>query len=128
MKIGKQLKNLRLAAGLTQEELGKRVNLSRANISKYESDDVEPNLTTLNMFAKIFGVSVDTLLGLDDDSNPPNNKESSQNEKAQEVYDSLKSVGIDLETISEKEYRRLLLFIDKNRDLILERSVFNDGN
>jgi transcriptional regulator with XRE-family HTH domain len=70
MKIGKQLKKLRLTADLTQEELGKKVNLSRANISKYESDDIEPNLTTLKLFATVFGVKISTVLGETDESVP----------------------------------------------------------
>ena len=70
MKIGARLKTFRLAAGLTQEQLAKKVNLSKANISKYESDDIEPNLATLNMFAKIFGTTTDNILGITNNSPP----------------------------------------------------------
>lgn len=63
MKIGDRLKSLRLGNGLTQEQLAKKVNLSKANISKYESEDLEPNIATLGIFAEIFNVSVDWILG-----------------------------------------------------------------
>jgi uncharacterized protein (UPF0335 family) len=40
----------------------------------------------------------------------------------QEVYNALKSVGFDLDKVTETEYQALIDFIDQNRELILERS------
>ena len=65
MTFGTRLKTLRERAGLTQEQLGLNVNLSKANISKYESDSVEPNLSTLIQIATLFEVTVDYLLGVE---------------------------------------------------------------
>jgi len=63
MKIGKNLKVLRLNSGLTQGELAEKLTLSKSNISKYEADDMEPSLTTLALLAKIFGVPISSLFG-----------------------------------------------------------------
>ena len=62
MSFGFRLKQLRIAKRLTQEQLAKMVKLSKANISKYEADTVEPNLETLRLFADIFDVSMDYLI------------------------------------------------------------------
>lgn len=63
MTFGQRLKALRTEKCLTQLELAHKVNLSKANISKYESDNIEPNLDTLNLFSELFDVSLDFLLG-----------------------------------------------------------------
>ncbi len=62
MEFGPTLRSLRKSAQLTQEQLGKMVNLTKANISKYEAGNLEPNLETLSTFSKVFGVTVDQLL------------------------------------------------------------------
>jgi transcriptional regulator with XRE-family HTH domain len=61
--FGNRLKELRIEKGLTQEELGELVNLTKANISKYESGKLEPNIDTINYLASFFDVSADYLFG-----------------------------------------------------------------
>ncbi len=61
--FGERLKQLREQKGLTQEDLGKRLKLTKANISKYESNKLEPNLETINYLAGFFDVTTDYLLG-----------------------------------------------------------------
>lgn len=63
MTFGQRLRELRIERGLTQEELGKRIKLSKSNISKYESGDVEPNMQTITEISKLFKCSTDFLLG-----------------------------------------------------------------
>ena len=45
--FGENLKRLRQARGLTQQELGSRVGLSKAVVSKYENALGYPTLDTL---------------------------------------------------------------------------------
>ncbi|MBR5615109.1 MAG: helix-turn-helix transcriptional regulator [Clostridia bacterium] len=66
MSFGSKLKALRLDHNMTQLELAKKINLSKANVSKYEADLVEPNLDTLAMISGLFDVSINYLLGLPD--------------------------------------------------------------
>ena len=66
MKFGDRLKELRTESGLTQEELANQLNLSKANVSKYESNSIEPNLDTLSLLSSLFEVSTDYLLGKSD--------------------------------------------------------------
>lgn len=62
MNFGKRLKSLRLEKGLSQKELANIINISHANISKYESNSVEPNIEIINKLASYFDVSTDYLL------------------------------------------------------------------
>lgn len=61
--FGDILKTLRKNNGLTQSELGRRVGLSKAVVSKYETGIGYPNFETLIRIAKYFGVTTDYLLG-----------------------------------------------------------------
>lgn len=49
MTLGSKIKEERLNLNLTQEELGKKINLSKANISKYEKNILEPNVGTIKL-------------------------------------------------------------------------------
>lgn len=64
--FGKRLKNLRENAGFTQEQLGKKLNVVKSNISMYENGTRIPNADILEQLSKIFDVSIDYLLGKTD--------------------------------------------------------------
>lgn len=59
----KRLKQLRKERKLTQEELGKKINVSKVSISGYESGSRNPDTETLKKIADLFDVSIDYLLG-----------------------------------------------------------------
>ena len=59
----KNLRTARIAMHLTQEELGNKVNIKKASISKYERGTMQPSQETLVKLADILGVTVDYLLG-----------------------------------------------------------------
>ena len=63
MTFGAKLKALRQEHELTQYQLAKKLDTSKSNISKYESDSIEPSMRTLVLIAKYFNVSIDYLLG-----------------------------------------------------------------
>jgi transcriptional regulator with XRE-family HTH domain len=60
--FGDILKELRLDAGLTQEDLALKLNITRAVLSKYELNINEPSLEFLSIVSDFFNVSVDYLL------------------------------------------------------------------
>ena len=62
MKVMNRIKDLRQAQGLTQEELGKKINVEKSAISKYEKGIVIPNGDVLKRLSAIFNVSTDYLL------------------------------------------------------------------
>lgn len=61
--FNERLKELREELGLTQEELGKRINVSRTAVSGWEIGSSEPNILNLIKLSDIFNVSLDYLLG-----------------------------------------------------------------
>ena len=71
MLLSKRLKELRIANGLTQRELGERVNVTKVSICCYENGTRVPTLDTLTKLGKVLDVDVDYLLGYD---NPVNQK------------------------------------------------------
>jgi len=60
-EIKKQLLQARLKKGLTQEEVAKKMNTSKSNISRLESlsNKYVPNLMTLIKYADALGCRVD---------------------------------------------------------------------
>ena len=63
--FGKKLKKLRTEAGLTQAELAKKMNITKAVVSYYELQERIPSPEVLIKLANIFHVSSDYLLGID---------------------------------------------------------------
>ena len=72
--IGERLYDLRKDFGLTQDELAEILKINKHSISSYERDKSEPPDAIKICMAKVFGVSVDYLLGLTDDPNPYNGR------------------------------------------------------
>ena len=65
MTVGQKIKELRHKKSITQKGLAERLNVSFQTVSKWENDENEPDVSTLKELAKIFGCSVDELLGLE---------------------------------------------------------------
>lgn len=65
MLVGARLKEARKAKGITQDELGEILGLSKAAISLYESEKRNPKLETIIEMMYVLGVSADYLLGTD---------------------------------------------------------------
>ena len=63
--FGTVLRNLRISKALTQQELGSKVGLSKAVVSKYENGLGFPTFDVLIKIAKYFGVTTDFLLGVE---------------------------------------------------------------
>lgn len=70
MTLGEQIQALRKMAGLSQEELGDRLGVARQSVSKWESGATVPELDKLIAMSKLFGVSVGSLLGIEETGEP----------------------------------------------------------
>ncbi|MDT7989168.1 helix-turn-helix domain-containing protein, partial [Clostridium perfringens] len=62
---------------MTQAELAKKLNISRATLSYYENAKTEPPIYTLIKMSEVLNCSIDSLLGLEKDSNSKSNQETS---------------------------------------------------
>jgi len=65
MFIGSRLKSLRREKGMTQEELGELLNVTKVSVCCYEKGTRVPSLETLEDLSNIFGVKTDYFLGKD---------------------------------------------------------------
>ena len=63
---GRILKELRLNAGLTQQELGDLVNVTKVSICGYEKNNRIPNLETLMDLAEALQTTPNHLLGVEE--------------------------------------------------------------
>ena len=62
--FGKRLKELRREAGMTQAQLAALLLVSKTTICQWETSKQEPSLEDVVQLAKIFDVSCDYLLGM----------------------------------------------------------------
>lgn len=65
MSLGNKILELRKKMGLSQEQLGEKVNVTRQTISNWELGETAPNPEQLKLLSQIFHISVDELLDND---------------------------------------------------------------
>ena len=65
--VGKRIRQARVLAGLTQEQLAEKIGISRTAVVRWESAETEPTLEHLISLTELLHVSADYLLGIDDD-------------------------------------------------------------
>ncbi len=61
LPIGKNIKELRISAGLTQRALAYKLRVSVQAVSKWEQERSLPDITLLPDIAKLFSVTIDRL-------------------------------------------------------------------
>ena len=61
-KVAKNVKKYRKERGLTQKELGKKINKSLRMVQKYEANDVNPDLDMIENIAEALDISVYKLM------------------------------------------------------------------
>jgi len=66
MTFGEKLKKARKEAGLTQEQLAEKINVSRSAIAKWETDKGMPDIDNLKLLSQLVDVSIDYLLDEDE--------------------------------------------------------------
>ena len=67
VEVAQRLAELRRAKGYSQESLAHELGLSRQAVSKWERAESSPDTENLIALAKLYGVSLDELLRVDDD-------------------------------------------------------------
>jgi len=67
MTLSEKIKILRDKNGYTQSELAKKVGLTRSAVNAWEMSNAIPSTEIIIKLAKIFGVTTDYLLGVDNE-------------------------------------------------------------
>jgi len=63
MLVGKRIKDMRLEKGMSQQELGDLIGVTKVSICGYENGTRTPSLETFGILADIFETTTDYLLG-----------------------------------------------------------------
>ena len=77
MTVGQRIQHYRKLQGLSQEELGQKLLVSRQTVSLWENDQTLPTIDNLVRLKEIFGVAIDEIL---------DNKSEQREETASEQY------------------------------------------
>ncbi len=110
MTLGENIYTLRKKTGLSQEQLGEQVKVTRQTISNWELNETSPNTEQLKLLSKAFNISIDELL--DNDIKTILVEKISNTEKlAGMVIKILKIAGIVFAGIFTIDLLALILFV-----------------
>jgi transcriptional regulator with XRE-family HTH domain len=119
MKYGHRIAGLRDEKHLTQEELAHKVGITRSALSHYENNRREPDYDTIQKIANFFTVTVDYLMGRDDEPaqapSPPTQEFLSQLELSDQAVLDKFSLMIDGKELTAEEATRFIHFIRAQR-------------
>lgn len=96
MTLGQTIKYYRTKFNLSQSELGDQIGVSRQVVTKWETDTGIPDINNIQSLAKIFHISIDTLLLSDHHV-----QQSLHESKIEYDIDMLKDFDINLGTLGE---------------------------
>ena len=63
--LGQRIGELRTALGWSQVTLAQRIGVTKQTVSNWENENIQPSIEMLVRLAKLFNVSTDYLLGLE---------------------------------------------------------------
>lgn len=109
MNFSENLRRLRKAKDIKQETLAEAMNVSRQTVSKWENGTAMPDFKKLNALAEYFGVTMDELLGFNNDKDNSENindytkeyinelitlENTQSSEKINELYKKIKTCAV----------------------------------
>lgn len=65
MEFGGKFREARIQNGYTQKQIAEKLGIEQSNISDWENNVSRPEYENLIMLAKIYGETLETLLGID---------------------------------------------------------------
>ena len=68
--LGARIRFFREKIGLTQKALGSKLNKGESTVRMWELGKSEPDVETLKLLAEEFNISIDELIGLENDVDP----------------------------------------------------------
>ena len=89
--LGEKILKLRKKQGLSQEQLGEQVNVTRQTISNWELNETTPNPEQLKLLSNALDVSIDELLD-NERKEVLMNKVSNTEKLAGMIYQNIKSI------------------------------------
>lgn len=95
MTLGETIKYYRTQLNLSQAELADKIGVSRQAVTKWETDTGIPDINNIQILAKLFHISIDTLLSSD------HHVQSLYESKIEYDIDVLKDFDINLGTLGK---------------------------
>ncbi len=89
MNCGEKIAELRKKRGMTQDDLGKAMNVSYQAVSKWERDESQPDFETMTKIAKLFNVPLG-YFAEDSETEEKSDKETIKEEVKEEVKKELR--------------------------------------
>lgn len=81
IQLGTNLADMRKRKGLSQEALAEKLGVSRQAVSKWERGESSPDTDTLIELSRLYGVSLDVLVGNRQEDTPPSPKKEKKTKK-----------------------------------------------
>ena len=101
LNVGENIRRLRRAADMTQEQLADKLGVAYQSVSRWENQTTYPDIEFLPALAGIFGVTVDELLGCEE-----NRKKEQINERYREYGELCDSEKVEEVVNLLRELRR----------------------
>lgn len=121
MKLGNHIQELRKKEGLSQEQLGEKLGVTRQTISNWELGETSPNPEQLKQLSQIFHISVDELI--DNDVKSVLEEKVSNTEKlAGIIIKLLKGMGVLFLIFIILDILAFILFAVIKKEPIMEKS------
>lgn len=116
--LNEKLRKIRNELGLTQEDVAKKIGVTRSAYTQYETGKRSPDLETLKLIARTFNVSIDFLLDV-------SSVETAQTTNTKLTPENKKDIAKQMDTLRETlENSEGLMFNgdelnDETKDLLL---------
>lgn len=108
IEVHERIRALRIARGLSQEELAARVGYSdRSSIAKVESGKVDLSQSKIKLFASALGVTPGDILGLTDEAPQP-----SITREQQKVLDLVAAINSKLSSATPAQLEKIMNVLD----------------
>lgn len=110
MKLGEKILKLRKQKGISQEQLGEQIDVTRQTISNWELGETSPNPEQLKLLSKTLDVSIDELLD-NERKDELINKVSNTENLAGIIIKILKFLGITFAVLLVIDLVALIVFV-----------------
>ena len=129
--IGDSIKKLRKEKNMTQKELADKLYVTAQAVSRWENGEVEPSVSTIAEMAKIFNVSGDYILGIEQE--PDTQQETASSDEVinnQEVVQTSQQVLALCENCNSPIYNKddIKRYSDKTGSHILCEHCMQERN
>ena len=114
MSLGNKIFELRKKTGLSQEDLGEKIGVTRQTISNWELGETSPNPEQLKLLSKSLNVSIDDLLD-NDVQNLIVEKVSNTEKLSQTIMKILKIIGIAFIILFIVDFIVLIIFLSTGK-------------